>query len=62
MRKGCVISPWLFNLFFDRGVGQVNERIMGKGVKLREENRSGWEMKQALYENDTVLVAETRER
>ena len=34
---------------------------MGKRVKLRDENGGGWEIKQVLYADDTVLVAETRE-
>ena len=34
---------------------------MGKEVKLRDENGGGWEIKQVLYADDTVLVAETRE-
>ena len=42
-------------------VRQVNERVMGKGVKLKDENGGGWEIKQLLYADDTSLVAETRE-
>ena len=34
---------------------------MGKGVKLRYENGGGREIKQVLYANGTVLVAERRE-
>ena len=33
---------------------------MGRGVKLRDENGGGWEIKQVLYADDSVLVAETR--
>ena len=55
------MSPWLFNIFFDTMVRQVNERAVGKGVKLRYENGGGWEIEQVLYAHDTVLVAETRE-
>ena len=40
-------------------VRQVNGKAMGKGVKLRDENGGGWEIKQILYADDTVLVAET---
>ena len=55
------MPPRLFNIFFDRVVGQVNERAMGMVVKLRDENGWGWEIKKVLYADDTVLVAETRE-
>ena len=30
------------------------------GVKLRDENGGGWEIKQVVYADDTALVAETR--
>ena len=42
-------------------VRQVSERAMGNGVKLRDENWGSWEIKQILYTDETVLVAETRE-
>ena len=32
LRQGCVMSLWLFNIFFDKVLRQVNERSMGKGV------------------------------
>ena len=34
---------------------------MGRGVKLRDRNGGIWEIKQILYADETVLVAETRE-
>ena len=36
LRQGCVISPWLSNVFFDRVVGQVNELATGRREKLRD--------------------------
>ena len=53
------MSPWLFNIFFDRVVRQVNERAMGRGVTLRDENGRCLENKQILYAIDTILTAET---
>ena len=49
-----------FFFFFDRVVRQLNEREMGKGEKLRDENGGGWEIKQVLYTDEKVLVTETR--
>ena len=40
---------------------QVNQRAIGNGVKLRDENGGGWEIKKVLYAHNIVLVAETRE-
>ena len=54
------MSSWLFNIFFDIVVRQVNERLLGKGVKLRDKNGEGWEIKRALYAHDTFLVAEKK--
>ena len=61
LKQGRIMSPWIFNLFFDRVVIQVNERTMAREVKLRDENGGGLEIKQVLYTDVTVLVVETRE-
>ena len=45
MRQECVMCPWFYNIFFDRVVRQVNERATGKGVKLKDGNERGWEIK-----------------
>ena len=29
LRQGCIMSPWLPNIFFERVVGSVNKRAMG---------------------------------
>ena len=53
---------WLFNIIFNRVVRQLNERTTGMGLKLGyTSGGSGWEIKEVLYADDTVLVAETRE-
>ena len=42
LRRGCVMSPWLFNLYMD-GVGrEVSNFVMGRGLELLEANGKSW--------------------
>ena len=34
LRQGCVMSPWVFNLYIDGAVREVNARVLGRGLKL----------------------------
>ena len=31
LRQGCVMSPWLFNVYMDGVVREVNVSVLGKG-------------------------------
>ena len=32
--QSCVMSPWLFNVYMDSVVREVNVRVLGKGLEL----------------------------
>ena len=34
LRQGCMISPWLFNVYMDGVVLEVNVWVLGKGLGL----------------------------
>ena len=57
LRQGCVMPPWLFNLYIDGVVGEVNARVPGRGLKLVDGNDNEWELNQLLFADDTVVVA-----
>ena len=38
LRQGCVMSPWLFNVYTDGVVREVNVRVLGKGLELLSAN------------------------
>ena len=61
LRQGCVISPWLFNVYMDGVVREVNERVLGKRLELLSANGGRFEINQLLYTDDTALVADSKE-
>ena len=48
LRQGCVMSPWLFNLYIDGVVREVNARVLGRGLKLVDGTDNEWELNQLL--------------
>ena len=47
LRKGCVISLWLFNVYMDGVVREVN--VIGKGLELLGANGGRFEINQLLF-------------
>ena len=42
LRHGCVMSPWLFNVYADGVVREMNVKMLGKGLELLSAN--GWQV------------------
>ena len=62
LRQGCMMSPWLFNVYKGGVVQQVNTRVLGKGLELMSANGGRFEKNQLLFADDTALVAGSEEK
>ena len=54
------MSPWLFNLFADGLVREVNARVSESGVVMRVDGMR-FELNQLLFADDAVLMADSEE-
>ena len=61
LRQGCVMSPWLFNVYMDGVVQGVNVRVLGKVLELLSANGGRFEINQQLFADDTALVTDSEE-
>ena len=48
LRQDCVMSPWLFNVYMDGMVHEVNVRVIGKGLELLSANGGRFEINQPI--------------
>ena len=55
------MSPYLFNVFMNGVVREVNARVLGKGLELLSVNGITIEINQLLFTDDTALVADSFE-
>ena len=62
LRQGCVMSPWLFDVYMDGVVQKVNVRVLGKWLELLSANGGRFEINQLLFADDTALVADSEEK
>ena len=62
LRQGCVMSPWLFNVYMDGVVQEVNVRVLGKGLELKSVNDGRFEINQLIFADDTALMADSEEK
>ena len=51
VRQGCVMPPWLFNVYVDHIVREA--KGFSEGLKLKE-----WNMQFLLFADDLMLIAE----
>ena len=56
------MSPWLFNVYMDSVVREMNVRVIGKGLELLSANGGRFEINQLLFADDTALVADSEEK
>ena len=56
------MSPWLFNVYMDDLVREVNVRVLGKGLELLSAHGGRFEINQLLFADDTALVADSEEK
>ena len=62
LRHGCVMSPWLFNVYIDGVVREVNVMVLGKGLELLSVNDGTFEINQLPFSDDTALVADSEQK
>ena len=64
LRQGCVMSPWLFNVYMDGVVQEMNVRVLWKWLELLScfGNGGRFEINQQLFADDTALVADSEEK
>ena len=56
------MSLWLFNVYMDGVVREVNVRVLGKWLELLSANGGRFEINQLLFADNTALVADSEEK
>ena len=57
VRQGCIMSPWLFNIFMNGCMREIKATAEKIGARLKL-NEVGWSVVACLFANDKVLLAE----
>ena len=56
------MSPWLFNVYMDGVVREVNDRVLGKGLELLSANGGRFDMNQLLFADHTALEDDSEDK
>ena len=56
------MSPWLFNVYIDGVVRDVNVSVLGKRLELLNANGGRFEINQLLFADDTALVDDSEDK
>ena len=57
-RQGCIMSPWLFNVYMDGVMKEVKMGMGRRGVSFLEDGRE-WRLSGLLYADDLVMCSES---
>ena len=60
LRQGCIMSPWLLNVYMDGTMKEVKMGMRMKGVSFLEDWRE-WRFPGLLYADDMALCGESDE-
>ena len=55
LRQGCMMSPWLFNVYMDGVVRLVNVRVLAKLLELLSANGGRFEINNKQTNNNDLL-------
>ena len=58
LSQGCVRSPWLFDVYMDGVVWEVNAKVLEIGLELLSVNGGRFKLNQLLFTDDKALVAD----
>ncbi len=59
LRQGCVMPPWLFNIFMYGVIRKIKAEIGNLGIEMSIDNAK-WKISNMLFPDDTVLLAEVK--
>ena len=60
VRQGCIMSPWLFNVYMDAMMKEVKMEMGRRRARFQDEGRE-WRMSGLLYADDLVFCGELEE-